>query len=691
MAQQRFKRTVAPPSPERAKLAMKRMAILRGSGLSNPQGSLFPSVEGMNFSLMNDILYRGKGNRMYRYDLYDVMDLDTDIARALDIIAEHCVHKDEKSETPFRLVIQNDEIGSQGSDALFEMLCNWNAVNDWDNLLWRTVRNTIKYGDAFLIRDEKFKLYPIHAKNVAGAHVSPDGEILGYYFIGLTKRFPFMTNVRTDIDSKAQSSWSGAGVSNTNTNSISQTTYSGTIPVEHVLHLTLNEGRDLGGNGQNNDIWPFGESYLEQVFKDYKQRSMLEDAEVIHRMQRAPSRYAFYIDIGKMRPDRAESYMRKMKLDMQQKRIPTRDGGGANVDSVYNPISQLDDFYVAVSGDNGTRIENLEGQTWADSDILKYYTSKVLRGLRVPVSFMLGPEEGGSMYNDGRTGTAYMQEFQFAQFCGRIQDLIDNDIEREFKEFVQWRGVNIAADNYKLKFVPPMSFSEYREGALLDERLNRLSTMAGIQFMSKRFAMKKSGFSEDEILENEQLWREESDALSSMSRQYNQDRELGGMGVGLSPALPPPGPGGMGGFDEFGGDMGMDGADSMGGQGDLSTSTAGSLTGGGMGGGAGGGMGGGMGFESRMPVIKARAVIVEADDGEQDDAEQPEDVFVDLTSQQYPDRGYGTRPGEDGDKPLVRLADVRRTRLEREHNRSEMLLRLKLLSSQYGTPAGGAF
>lgn len=632
---------------------------------------------------------------MYRYDLYDMMDLDTDIARALDVIAEHCTHKDEKSETPFRMAIQNDEIGNQGADTLFEMLKNWNEHNNWDNMMWRVVRNTVKYGDSFFIRDENFKLYPIHPKNVAGAHVDPtSGEILGYFMVGLTRKFDFMTNLRTDVDQRTQSLQHGANGFQNNAVA-NNVTYSGSIPTSQVVHLTLNEGRDLGGNGQVNDMWPFGDSYLEQVFKDYKQRSLLEDAEVIHRMQRAPSRYAFYIDTGKMRPDRADAYIRKIKLEMQQKRVPSANGGTSSVDTIYNPVSQLDDYYFAVSADQrGSKVENLEGSTWADSDILKYYTSKVLRGLRVPVSFMLGPEEGGSVYSDGRTGTAYMQEFQFAQFCSRIQDLIDNDIEREFKEFVQWRGVNIAASNYKLKFVPPMSFSEYREGALLDERLNRLTTMSGITFLSKRFAMKKAGFTEDDILENEQMWREESEALSSMARQYNQDHELGGMGVGVAPALPPPSGGmGMGGFDEFGGDMGMDGQDQMGaGTTDMAGGTAASL--GGMGGGGamgGGGMGGGMGFEGKLPVITAQRVLTEGEDDNPTDAEEPDDVFVDLTTQEYPDRGYGMRPDEEGKKPFVALSDIRRARLERERNRGEMLLRMKLLSTQYSTPAGPGF
>jgi hypothetical protein len=61
---------------------------------------------------------------------------------------------------------------------------------------------------------------------------------------------------------------------------------------EHIVHLTLTEGLDFS--------WPFGNSVLENVFKVFKQKELLEDAIIIYRVQRAPERRIFYIDVGNM-------------------------------------------------------------------------------------------------------------------------------------------------------------------------------------------------------------------------------------------------------------------------------------------------------------------------------------------------------------------------------------------------------
>ncbi len=47
-------------------------------------------------------------------------------------------------------------------------------------------------------------------------------------------------------------------------------------------------------------------------------------------------------------------------------------------------------------------------------DDLEYFNSKVNRGLRIPTSFLLGPEEGGATFNDQTgdqigTGGAFFQ------------------------------------------------------------------------------------------------------------------------------------------------------------------------------------------------------------------------------------------------------------------------------------------
>jgi hypothetical protein len=399
------------------------------------------------------------------------------------------------------------------------------------------------------------------------------------------------------------------------------------------------------------------------------------------------------------------------------------------VDTIYNPISQLDDIYLATNSEGkGTRVENLEGSAWTESDALKYFHGKFLRGLRVPTSYMLGPEEGGAVYNDGRTGTAYMQEGQFSRSCERVQNLLDNNFDMEFKLFMKYRGVEVHNGYFFLKFVPPMNFDEYRERSLNNDRLQTLASALSIPFMSKRKALTKYGnWTEDEILDNEHQWMEEN--LSATARQYNQDNGMGGMGVGLStfnnafgsPFADPNMDGtgvGDGTTDPNGlGGVGAAGGGGMGGMGTGNMGGAGGM-------GAGGAPGAGAGMESYVrvgnhmlteaqyatmrasmyggaPVPNITPIPFKANMSkptkDKINAILNEDLISDLTGNDEAtkpqkakealpnDKGWAK--GEDDNVGRMTLASVRRLRMIREKNRKELIQRMILLQKMYATPA----
>jgi len=700
------------PSPNKAKLnqANRRMGAMVQTPL-DWNNKL--DAENFNFSVLNQVFYGGRRDRIQRYDVYDAMDMDSDIHRALDIIAEHCTQKDSKSKTPFQIVVEDDTISHEDTEVLFSMLKIWNKQCDWDNLAFRTIRNIIKYGDFFFIRDDKFTLHPLSPRNVTGVYVDDETqEIQAYHLTDLRRKYPNMMEV-TDASPQVSMYQSGRRAGGQQDKGKS---YSGIIEKKHIIHLSMSEGLDVGGNGQNNDIWPFGDSMLERIFKDYKARSLLEEAEVIHRIQRAPSRRVFYIDVGKMRPDKSESYTRKVKNELMQKRIPSAHGGQDSVDSVYNPISQMDDLFLTVTSDGrGTKVETLEGQAWTNEGPLTHFNNKMNKGLGVPNSYMAGPEDGGSLFNDGRVGTAYLQEGQFAKMCERIQDMNDNGIDNEFKLYLDFRGIQIDSGIFELKFIEPMSFAEYRESSLNEERLNIMSSASQFPFFAKRFIMKHFGsMSEDDILENEHLFMEEN--MSAVARQYDQENELGGMGVGMG------GLGMGGGFDGgMGMDQGMDGEfgefGDQGMGGGMGNQPGGQQMGGGAYGGMGGPQGGQSGFESFKrdgKVLTEAMKSIQYAEGDTESLKEnmvrylknmnrklitedeididPEDLIA--VPKQADDKepidndGLFGSTGEEGEGTvIVSMAHIRKLRLEREQNRKSLVKRLYMLSTIYGPSA----
>jgi hypothetical protein len=275
---------------------------------------------------------------------------------------------------------------------------------------------------------------------------------------------------------------------------------------------------------------------LENIFKVFKQKELLEDAMLIYRVQRAPERRVFKIDVGNMPSHMAMSFVERVKNEMHQRRIPTYGGGGQNImDSSYNPLSINEDFFFPV-GENGrgSSVDVLPGgQNLGEIDDLKYFNNKMARGLRVPSSYLpTGPDDSDRTMQDGKVGTALIQEYRFNQYCERLQALIMQKLDDEFKMFMRWRGFNIDAGLFQIKFNPPQNFASYRQSELDNTRITAFASLEQLPYMSKRFMLERFlGLSQDEIQKNDKMWKEER-ATPELTTTQGQDLRA----VGITPA-----------------------------------------------------------------------------------------------------------------------------------------------------------
>jgi hypothetical protein len=132
--------------------------------------------------------------------------------------------------------------------------------------------------------------------------------------------------------------------------------------------------------------------------------------------------------------------------------------------------------------------------------------------LRIPSSYLpTGADDSQASFNDGRVGTAYIQELRFNKYCERLQSLITAVFDEEFKMYMHAKGLNLDSNLFELKFNPPMNFASSRQASIDAERINTFNTIQAVPFMSKRFALKRFlGLTDEEVAENERLWGEEA-------------------------------------------------------------------------------------------------------------------------------------------------------------------------------------
>lgn len=521
------------------------------SGSYSPVGGGYPKGTKVgparsNYSSYLPDIYTGAPNRVDRYGQYNSMDLDTEVNAALDILSEFCTQKNTTNKTPFAIDFIKQATSSETS-VINQYLQQWCKLQKFETRIFRIIRNTFKYGDAFFLRDpETKKWFHVDPGRVVRIIVNESAgkEAEQYVIKDVNLNFKHLvatTPIQTSGNVTGAGGPSGYQQGNSHGMVGTPNVQSGgsrfqleegelSVGAEHVVHLSLSEGLD------NN--FPFGNSLLETIFKVYKQKELLEDAIIIYRVQRAPERRVFYVDVGNMPTHLAMQFVERVKTEIHQRRIPSQTGGGQSViDSSYNPLSINEDYFFPQTAEGrGSKVETLPGGTnLGEIDDLRFFTNKMLRGLRIPSSYLpTGAEDSASQFSDGRVGTAYIQELRFNTYCERLQSLIAEAFDTEFKRYLLEKGLNVDTAMFNLQFQPPQNFAAYRLSELDNARVPTFSTMMTVPFISNRFAMKRYlGMTDEEIAENERLWKEEN---SENLEQPPGDSEAEMRGAGVTGA-----------------------------------------------------------------------------------------------------------------------------------------------------------
>ena len=520
----------------------KHFRTANTSGQMSPIGnnsSADPSYR--NFASQLPEVYIGHPNRTERYNQYEQMDMDSEVNAALDIIAEFCSQPNTENGTGFDLYFKEKPTDNE-IKLLKDQLLQWVNLNQLNKRLFKLVRNTLKYGDQVFLRDpETFKLYWTEMGSVIKVIVNeaegkePEQYViknLNLNFQNLTATALSSSDTYTNHPQQGGSGGSGSyvqpNVPYSGGSRFSHAQNEAVLDAEHVVHISLTEGLDVN--------WPFGTSILESIFKIFKQKELLEDAIIIYRVQRAPERRVFKIDVGNMPTHMAMAFVDRIKNEVHQRRIPTQTGGGQNMmDATYNPLSTNEDFFFPVGAEGrGSSVEALPGgSNLGEITDLRFFTNKMFRGLRIPSSYLpTGADDSQASFNDGRSTTALIQEWRFNQYCMRLQTMIVEKLDSEFKMFMRWRGINIDGQLFELRLNEPQNFAKYRQAEVDAARIQAFTQLEAIPYLSKRFLLTRYlDLSEEEMQENDEMWAEEHNETPGTA-----ETDAGLRAVGVTPA-----------------------------------------------------------------------------------------------------------------------------------------------------------
>jgi len=318
---------------------------------------------------MDKLLNMGQ-ERRERYKTFVVMDTFDIVSAILDLYSEECTQRDYERGRSVWVESKNTKMVTAGTEALSNL--------QMEDRVTHIARGVAKMGDKFM------RMLYATGKGVLGwrgvdpacVHRIEDkySRLIGFRQDGQKFRGGLKRNV----------SW----------------------PWDYV-HFRLHGKYDKDDN-------KYGSSMLESMYRPWRQLVMAEDSVLMYRLRRTPDRNMILVDVGNMEEAEAQQFLNKWRKRFRKYEFI--DPASPNYKKQYNPLTPLEDIFVAMRRDNQTRIETLSGAgNVGELYDLEHYRNKLFGVARVPKAYF------GYEGEINAKATLTQQDVRFARGCKRLQ------------------------------------------------------------------------------------------------------------------------------------------------------------------------------------------------------------------------------------------------------------------------------
>lgn len=441
------------------------LSLSKGSTGSGYDQSGFDLLQTYGYDALSDHL-KLERDLMSRFVDYEEIDDYPELSAAIDIYADDATQTEP---------MQNRTMWVDSADkTVEEMLTDlFDKRLRIDEDLWEIARTLAKYGNDY----EELNVTP---DGLVGINYLPPatmrriegrrGEVFGYVqdfkgkFNHNPEEFRALLNQRSAIGDGAMPSDRAVALEDW-----------------EVVHMRLRskERRSLYGYG-----------VMEPARWIWKRLMLLEDAAMVYRLQRAPERHAFYVDVGDMPPKEALAYVNRVK--QQHKKTKFYNPSTGKLDLKYNPLSQDEDFFIPVrKGMPGTRIDVLGSPSWQSMEDLEYFRLKLFAAIKVPKTYLGFAESTGK-------GVLSQEDVRFARTVLRLQRELRNGMRKMARVHMAALGINPAAVDYEVYMTVPSAIFELSQLEVRNAKADFAGRMS--QFVSLHWILQKVfGLSDEEI------------------------------------------------------------------------------------------------------------------------------------------------------------------------------------------------
>ncbi len=321
------------------------------------------------------------------------------------------------------------------------------------------VRNTVKYGDNFVL------LYGERKKGVT--HVK---QLVNYEI----ERFERIQNGKPTVRFRERMTGDE-------------------FNVFEIAHFRL-----LG----DDKYLPYGSSVLNKVRRVFRQLVMAEDAMLTYRIIRAGEKKVFKIDVGNIDEDDIEDYIYKVATKF--KKIAQVSPNDGQIDYRFNILGNDEDYFLPVRNANTqTGIETLPGAQNLDQiHDIEYLRDNLFTGLGIPKPFLSFQDAAGA----GKNMAQY--DIRFAKKVNRIQQAIIQELNKMAMIHLYLLGyTGDDLNNFQLTLTNPSLQAEQMKSELMRDKAQTYTELTrgegGIAAMSHTNAKRKLwNMSDKEIIDD---------------------------------------------------------------------------------------------------------------------------------------------------------------------------------------------
>lgn len=494
------------------------LQLAKGAAVSGLPASGYDLLQAYGYNVVADYL-RLEQDLLARFIDYEEMDDYPLVAAALDIFADDSTQPDTQLNRTVWVTSPDRSTKTTLDDLLHKRL-------RLDEEIWEISRTTCKYGQDYeeiLVTPQGVVglnfLPPPTVRRIEG----PRGELFGFVqdFQG---RFGYTPEEFKHILATRSAAMTGApGPLDDPSHGLSAVA---ALEDWEVVHFRLR------GKHRRN---VYGYSIMESGRWIWKRLLLLEDSALIYRLQRAPERFAFYVDVGDLPPAEALAYVNRVRQQYKKRKFVNPTTG--RIDLRFDPLAQDEDFFLPTrQGQEGTKIDVLGAPQWQHMEDIQYFQGMLFSALKVPKAYLAHEET---------TARAVLstEDVRFARSVLRVQRELVNGIRKICRVHLAALGIDPYSQEYEVKMTVPSSIFELAQLEVRNARADFAGRMK--EFVSLYWVYKNIlGLSDEDIdslvrqreqdVKDQATWQ----AKAEMEAQKIAAQAQAAAGGGEAPGMP---------------------------------------------------------------------------------------------------------------------------------------------------------